>query len=161
MTPVARIRSYLGLQILAQRSCLCVSALNTSPLDIINATGLRDVTCTAGDGTAHTWRGLKADESFWPGRLDLVSTTGFQSVHGRVFDCSCLSKAELEQLAVEPSDSAASDHLMLVVDCELRKSGIGRAIHKPLVLTFFGVLIYEMSFWITVCKGILTAIPRN
>ena len=90
------------------------------PLDIINAAGLHDVICTGGDGTAHTWRGLKPDESFWPGRLDLVSTTGFKAVNGRVFDTGRLTETERKQLSVEKADSLASDHLMLVVDCELR-----------------------------------------
>ena len=75
-------------------------------------------TGTAGDGTAHTWRGLKADESFWPGRLDLFSTTGFESVNGRVFDAGRLTESELKQHSVEKADSLASDHLMLVVDCK-------------------------------------------
>ena len=90
------------------------------PLDIINAAGLKDVVCTAGDGTAHTWRGLTTSESFWPGRLDLVATTGFHSVNGRLFDTGRLSESELEQLGVAKQDSLASDHVMLVVDCELR-----------------------------------------
>jgi hypothetical protein len=91
------------------------------PLDIINAAGLCDVICTAGDGTAHTWRGLKADESFWPGRLDLVSTTGFQSVDGRVFDAGRLTEAELAQLSVEKAACMVADHFILVfVDCRSR-----------------------------------------
>ena len=52
-----------------------------------------------------------------PGRLDLVST-GFGSVDGRVFDAGRLSEMELQQLGLAKSDSMASDHLMLVADCD-------------------------------------------
>jgi len=91
------------------------------PLDVINAAGLSDVICSSSNGSAFTWRGLKPDESFWPGRLDLVSTNGFQSVIGRVFDTAQLADSQLEQLALDKSDSLASDHLMLVVDCKLKE----------------------------------------
>ena len=88
------------------------------PLDIINATGLKDMVCTAAHGSACTWRGLEADASFWPGRSDLASTAGFASVNGRVFDTGRMSDTALQQLGLAGEESAASDHLMLVVDYE-------------------------------------------
>ena len=72
----------------------------------------------SGDGSAYTWLGLKPDSSFWPGRLDLVSTTGFGTVTGRVFDTGRIWDTGLQQLGVAGEDRAASDHLMVVVDLE-------------------------------------------
>ena len=84
------------------------------PLDVINAAGLKDVHCTASDNSVHTWRGLKPDVSFWPGRLDLVSTRGFESVTGRIYDSK---KVDQNESKFEHEDSEASDHLMIVLDC--------------------------------------------
>lgn len=89
------------------------------PLDIINKAGLKDVVCNATDGSAYTWRGLKADESFWSARLDIASTIGFTTVTGHVFDTARINNDQLESFGVNSTDSSASDHLMLVVDCEL------------------------------------------
>jgi len=77
--------------------------------------------CTADDGTAHTWRWLTPEDNFWPGRLDLVSTAGYRSVIGRIFDSGRLSRSELQWLGLAVEDSIASDHLMLVVDCKIPK----------------------------------------
>ena len=49
----------------------------------------------------------------------LVSSNGFGSVRGRVFDTGRMSTAELQQLGLVGEDSRVSDHLMLVVDCNL------------------------------------------
>ena len=88
------------------------------PLDIINAAGLKEVVCKGSDGAAYTWRGLKPDSSFWPGRLDLASTAGLSSANGRVFDTGRMPETELQRLGVAGEDSLASDHLMLVVDAQ-------------------------------------------
>jgi exonuclease III len=46
------------------------------PLDILRKAGLTDLLLrAAGDGAAYTWRGLRREESFWPGRLDVVAMT--------------------------------------------------------------------------------------
>ncbi len=87
------------------------------PLDVINAAGLKDVICQSVDGGATTWRGLEADSSFWPGRLDIASVSGFGSITGRIFDSSQLGEDVVQRPGVQPGDSTASDHLMLVLDC--------------------------------------------
>ena len=87
------------------------------PLDVINAAGLKDVICQSADGGSTTWRGLEADSSFWPGRLDLASVGGFGVITGRIFDSGQMGKDEAQRRGVELDDSTASDHLMLVLDC--------------------------------------------
>ncbi len=87
------------------------------PLDVLNEAGLTDVVCRAADGSAFTWRGLKPDESFWPGRLDLVTAVGFGAVSGRLLDTGRLSDAARQEIGLNADDSSASDHLTMVVDC--------------------------------------------
>jgi hypothetical protein len=86
-------------------------------LDVLNAAGLRDTICRAPDGSAYTWRGLQVEESFWPGRLDLVSTYGFGAVTGKILDSGRISAAARNESGLEAEDSSASDHLTVVVDC--------------------------------------------
>ena len=87
------------------------------PVNVLNSAGLSDVVCRAPDGSAYTWRGLKTDESFWPGRLDIVSANGFGAINGRILDTGRISDAARQEAGLEADDSSASDHLTIVVDC--------------------------------------------
>lgn len=63
-----------------------------------------------------TWR--DPTSAFSPGVLDLLtySADKLSAVHGFLFDTTRLDSAELAALNVQPGDSNASDHLMLVAD---------------------------------------------
>ena len=70
------------------------------PLDILLAAGLSEVLpVRQGNGFAHTWQGLKEDESFWPGRLDLLTQAGLKTLNAEV---------------MESETNRYSDHFMLV-----------------------------------------------
>ena len=86
------------------------------PLDVFNSAGLKDVLCRAVDGSAYTWRGLKPDESFWPGRLDLVIVSGGLDGKGYVMDTGRMTEEQLKAMELREDDSLASDHLMSVVE---------------------------------------------
>lgn len=64
-----------------------------------------------------TWRGLKADSSFWPSRLELVSVNGIETdKKGYVLDTSRMSEDEIKRLGLQTDDSLASDHVRLILD---------------------------------------------
>jgi len=89
------------------------------PLDILKAAGLTDVVLRVpADGAAYTWRSLRKPESFWPGRLDLVTYDRgtLQQAKGFVLDTSRLTETELGTLGLRARDSLASDHLIVVAD---------------------------------------------
>jgi endonuclease/exonuclease/phosphatase family metal-dependent hydrolase len=89
------------------------------PLEILKKAGLIDLLLRAsGDGAAYTWRGLRKDESFWPGRLDLVTFDAnvLTPARGIVVDTSRLSDEALGGLGLRAEDSLVSDHLLLVAD---------------------------------------------
>ena len=92
------------------------------PLDILKKTGLTDLLLKAtGDGATYTWRGLRNDESFWPGRLDLVTydSKALKAARGLVVDTSRLSDKTLDGVGLRTEDSLASDHLLLVADLQV------------------------------------------
>jgi endonuclease/exonuclease/phosphatase family metal-dependent hydrolase len=92
------------------------------PLDILKRVGLTDLLLrSAADGTAYTWRGITKDESFWPGRLDLLmyDRSFFKPSMGMIVDTTRLSSSTLCELTLNARDSLASDHLMLVADFQL------------------------------------------
>ena len=78
---------------------------------------MRDTICRAPDGTAYTWRGLQLEESLWPGRLDLVSTSGLGAVTGKILDSGRISDAARKEPGLEADDSSTSNHLTVVADC--------------------------------------------
>jgi len=68
-----------------------------------------------------TWRGgLRS--SFAPGKLDysLYSADRLTPKNGFVLDTERLSQSELNQLALEKTDSSASDHLLMVADFQFK-----------------------------------------
>ena len=87
------------------------------PLDKLYESGLKDILLRARDGSACTWRGLNARESYWPGRLDLASVAGVDHAHGYIINTELMPDARRKKLGVEIDDSRASDHLTLVLDC--------------------------------------------
>ena len=87
------------------------------PLEKLYESGLKDVLCRARDGSACTWRGLNARESYWPGRLDLASVAGVKDVNGYIIDTERMPDARRKKLGLEIDDSRVSDHLTLVIDC--------------------------------------------
>jgi endonuclease/exonuclease/phosphatase family metal-dependent hydrolase len=74
------------------------------------------------DRSACTWRGDE-DESFWPGRLDLLTyaATALEPKAGFVLNTEDLSESLLSELGLRRDDSTASDHLLLVADFVTRK----------------------------------------
>jgi hypothetical protein len=88
------------------------------PLDMLNEAGLADVMlrCPV-DGSAMTWRGLTPTESFWPGRLDYVTVDEQRVKPAGGFILNSEQLSELDRNFA--SESAASDHSMLVVDVKL------------------------------------------
>ena len=89
------------------------------PLEVLRDVGLNDLLLHNGrDGSAYTWRGTREEESFWPGRLDLITydPSVLRPTAGLVFDTARLSKLTLENLGLQATDSLASDHLLLVAD---------------------------------------------
>ena len=89
------------------------------PLEILKIAGLTDVLLREPTrGAAYTWRSLREDESFWPGRLDLVmyAQAGLKPANGFVLDTAKLSEQSLAGLGLRAQDSLVSDHLLLVAD---------------------------------------------
>ena len=85
-----------------------------SPLTL----GLEEVVpLQLGDGSATTWRGLRPNESFWPGRLDLVlHSPTLDPLQSFAVDTADLDLAALEGMGLRSDDSLGSDHLLLVTD---------------------------------------------
>ena len=71
-----------------------------------------------GDGAAFTWRGIRKEESFWPGRLDALTydQATLEPLNGCIVDTSRLFEELLSDLRLRAHDSLASDHLLLVAD---------------------------------------------
>ena len=71
-----------------------------------------------GPGAAYTWPGITKDESFRPGRLDLLTydQTVLKPVMGMVVDTTRLSSDTRRELKLDAQDSLVSDHLLLVAD---------------------------------------------
>jgi len=89
------------------------------PLDIIKTAGMTDwILPGMVDGAAFTWRGIRKEESFWPGRLDAVTydQQTLKPLNGCIVDTSKLSEELLSDLRLRAHDSLASDHLLLVAD---------------------------------------------
>lgn len=92
------------------------------PLDIIKTARMTDwVLPGMGDRAAYTWRGLGREESFWPGRLDVVTydPATLKPSNGCIADTSRLLENTLRELKLRAQDSLASDHLLLVADFQL------------------------------------------
>lgn len=62
-----------------------------------------------------TWRG-RPEESFWPGRLDLMTFSRERAKVRRCFtvDSSLFPPSELQRTGIKRDDSSVSDHLMVV-----------------------------------------------
>lgn len=94
-----------------------------TPLDVLTTSsqlGLTDLRpLQATERHAVTWR--SPTSSFTPGRLDLIafSPETFTSVRGFILDSSELDATTLGTLGLDPGDSEASDHLMLVADFDV------------------------------------------
>lgn len=71
---------------------------------------------TLGDNAVFTWRDWSSP--FTPGRLDfaLYSDASGKAVHAFVLDTSRMSQETLARLGLDAADSAASDHLPVVLD---------------------------------------------
>lgn len=67
-----------------------------------------------GDRAVYTWRGRRS--RFTPGRLDYLLYGGGEVVEAFALDTARLSDAALIDAKIERDDSAASDHLALVLD---------------------------------------------
>ncbi len=74
------------------------------------------------DRSACTWRG-GPDESYWPGRLDLVTYDAgrLEPKNGFILNTHDLSDSMLADLGLRRDDSTASDHLLVVADFALRQ----------------------------------------
>ena len=74
------------------------------------------------DRSACTWRG-DADESYWPGRLDLLTYDAekLEPKNGFILNTDDLSVPLLTDLGLRRDDSTASDHLLLVADFAVRQ----------------------------------------
>ncbi|MHB0958228.1 MAG: endonuclease/exonuclease/phosphatase family protein [Pirellulaceae bacterium] len=93
------------------------------PLATLEAVGLTEYILLGLDRAACTWRGDE-EESFWPGRLDLLTYDAavLDPKAGYVLNTEDLSEARLRELGLERNDSMASDHLLLVADFAVRKN---------------------------------------
>ncbi|MFI4915325.1 MAG: endonuclease/exonuclease/phosphatase family protein [Phycisphaerales bacterium JB060] len=69
-----------------------------------------------GDQAMYTW--YDPGSAFTPGRLDflLYSDAGAEAANSFVFDTGVLSEAALARLGLDATDTAASDHLPVVLD---------------------------------------------
>ncbi|WP_168566860.1 endonuclease/exonuclease/phosphatase family protein [Crateriforma spongiae] len=82
------------------------------PLDIIEAANMAPVTLRSPiDGSAVTWAGMKASESFWPGRLDWAAVSDVVDVR---------SGWAIDHRSIGPDAEPVSDHKMLVVDIDAK-----------------------------------------
>ncbi|MEM7808168.1 MAG: endonuclease/exonuclease/phosphatase family protein [Planctomycetota bacterium] len=90
------------------------------PLDMLTDAPLRlteTLPTQVGEDTAVTWRGLSPTESFWPGRLDLIThASSITAKQAFVLDTADLNDATLARHGLLASDSLASDHLLMVAD---------------------------------------------
>ena len=73
------------------------------------------------DGAAYTGREIRQEESFWPGRLDLLTydRSVLKPSRCTVVDTTRLSSRAIRELSLNAADNLASDHLMLVADFQL------------------------------------------
>lgn len=91
-----------------------------SPLDLLtDPTGpkLRELDARhAGSAETYTW--FAPDSSFGPGKLDLATVDEESAEHSRavLLDSRTISPASAAALGLKPTDSAASDHLLMVID---------------------------------------------
>ena len=92
------------------------------PLATLESSGLTEyLLCGLADRSACTWRGAE-DESYWPGRLDLLAYDAARLApkHGFILNTEDLSESVLNDLGLRSDDSTASDHLLLVADFAVR-----------------------------------------
>jgi endonuclease/exonuclease/phosphatase family metal-dependent hydrolase len=92
------------------------------PLATLESAGLTEFVLRGlADRSACTWRGA-ADESYWPGRLDLLAYDAgrLEPRRGFILNTEDLSATVLSELGLRSDDSAASDHLLLVADFAVR-----------------------------------------
>jgi len=92
------------------------------PLEVLSGAGLDDWILTGlGGNTAATWRRVRDEDPFWPGRLDIVTYDRgrLQPVQGCVVDTTKMDGTLLETLKLRSHDSWASDHLLVVADFKL------------------------------------------
>jgi len=70
-----------------------------------------------GAADVSTWRELDG-LGFPPGRLDLIvyDEDQLEAIRAEVFDSEALTPERLAELGLQPTDSRASDHLMLIAD---------------------------------------------
>ena len=93
-----------------------------TPLDILKSAGMADwLLSRLGDNSAFTWRRVREEDPFWPGRLDIVcyDETRLKPTNGCIVDTSRLQEQTLDKLKLYAHDSWASDHLMIVADFQL------------------------------------------
>lgn len=89
-----------------------------APLDTLESCGLSECLVRGlADNSACTWRGPE-DESFWPGRLDLVmfDATRLSRRGGFILNSGDMPDSLLQQLGLQRRDSEVSDHLLIVAD---------------------------------------------
>ena len=92
------------------------------PLTLLESAGLTEHLLRGlADRSACTWRGA-ADESYWPGRLDLLAYDAgrLEPRRGFLLNTADLSAPVLHALGLRGDDSGASDHLLLVADFAVR-----------------------------------------
>ncbi|MFK7738049.1 MAG: endonuclease/exonuclease/phosphatase family protein [Pirellulaceae bacterium] len=94
---------------------------SSRPLDVLDEVGLADVLARCpSDGSAYTWRAISPEETFWPGRLDLIThSRELKPRHCWVFDSERMTAARLQELGLKKEDSRCSDHLMLIADFDV------------------------------------------
>ncbi len=97
-----------------------------TPLDMLTSPAIpgmaRVVLPKPGSDDHATWRSFSATSNFAPGQLDLVvcSADRLSVLNAYALDSETLSSGQLSDLGLSPSDSRASDHLMLVMDLATR-----------------------------------------
>lgn len=88
------------------------------PLAVLESAALTEyLMCGLVDRAACTWRG-DADESYWPGRLDLLTydAARLTPAKGFILNTDDLPESMLAACGLRRDDSTASDHLLLVAD---------------------------------------------
>ena len=109
------------------------------PLEIVDQAGLKNILYKAVNGSVYNWPGLKPQNEYMMGRIDLASVSDFENVKVNGLETKRLAKKQLEKLEVDETDSLTSDYHLRNLDWEFQT--------KQRLNEWFSLAQVTLPFW--------------